>query len=287
MKKIIVIGATGMLGKPVTKQLINAGFDVTLLVRHHNKAKELFPAAKLANGDVFDKSSLVKAFTSQEIVYLNLSVAQTSKKSQPQPEREGIDNIIAAAKEAGIKRIAYLSSLVHFYNGTNNFNWWAFAIKSSAIEKIKSSGIPYSIFYPSTFMETFPYQMLMGKKIALMGKSQMPMWFIAADDYGQQVAKSFSITENENKEYNIQGLHAYTMDEAGKIFIDNYKKAKLKTMTAPMGVVKFFGNFIQKANYGWHICEALNKYPEKFVSQPTWNELGTPTTLLADYAASL
>jgi hypothetical protein len=32
MKKITVIGATGMIGIPVTKELINAGFDVTALV---------------------------------------------------------------------------------------------------------------------------------------------------------------------------------------------------------------------------------------------------------------
>jgi hypothetical protein len=34
------------------------------------------------------------------------------------------------------------------------------------------------------------------------------------------------------------------------------------------------GIFIQRFNYGWHICEALNKYPEKMDSQQTWNELG-------------
>lgn len=236
---------------------------------------------------MFDKESLVKAFTGEDIVYLNLSVAQSAKQSQPQPEREGIDNILAAAKEAGIKRIAYLSSLVHFYNGTNNFRWWAFDIKQAAIEKIKSAGIPYSIFYPSTFMETFPFQMMMGKKIALMGKSKMPMWFIASDDYAKQVAYSFTISGYENKEYIIQGQHAYKFDEASKIFIDNYSKAQLKIMKAPMGIIKFMGNFIQKMNYGWHICEALNKYPEKFESQQTWNELGTPTTHLADYAKNL
>ena len=55
MKKIIVIGATGMLGKPVTKQLINAGFDVTLMARNASKTKELFPEAKIVEGNVFDK----------------------------------------------------------------------------------------------------------------------------------------------------------------------------------------------------------------------------------------
>lgn len=285
--KILFIGGTGMLGKPVAKELIAAGFDLTLLARDENKMQQLYPAVKIINGNVFDKGSLVKAFSGQDAVYLNLSINQPSKNRQPQTEREGINNIIAAAKETGIKRLAYLSSLVHFYQGMNGFDWWAFRIKNEAIQKIKDSGIPYTIFYPSTFMETYPYQILIGKKVAQMGQSLMPMWFIAGSDYGKQVARSFQIAGNENKEYPVQGPDGYTFEEASKIFIENYQKAKLKTMKAPMGLMKFLGAFSQKINYGWHICEALNKYPEKFESQQTWNELGKPVITLAEYAKSL
>ena len=285
--KILFIGATGMLGKPVAEQLIQSGFDVTLLARDTAKAQTLFPKAKVVKGDVFDKSTLLKAFAQMDAVYMNLSVEQSSKEKDPQAEREGIDNIISTAKETGIKKLAYLSSLVHFYEGMNGFSWWAFRNKNSAVEKIKVSGILFTIFYPSTFMETFPYQMMRGNKVALLGKSIAPMWFIAAADYAMQVAKSFEISGNENKEYNIQGLEAFTFEEAAKVFIANYKKAKLSTMSLPFGLIKFLGNFIQKFSYAWHICEALNKYPEKMDSQPTWDELGKPVTRLADYAKSL
>lgn len=285
--KILFIGATGMLGKPVAAELMRSGFDVTLLARDLSKAKALFPSAKLVQGDVFDRSTLVKAFAQMDAVYMNLSVLQSSKEKQPQQEREGVDNIIAAAKETGVKRLACLSSLVHFYEGMNGFSWWAFRIKHSAVEKIKAAGIPYTIFYPSTFMETFPYQMMRGNKIALLGKSIAPMWFIAAADYAKQVARSFEIAGNNNKEYNIQGTEAFTFDEAAKIFIKNYQKAKLSTMRLPFGLVKFIGSFVQQLNYAWHICEALNKYPEKMDSQQTWNELGKPVTRLADYTKSL
>jgi uncharacterized protein YbjT (DUF2867 family) len=285
--KILFIGATGMLGKPVAAQLIQSGFDVTLLARDEAKAQKLFPLAKVVVGNVFDRSTLLHAFEQVDTVYLNLSIEQSSREKDPHAEREGIDNIISAAKEKGVKRLAYLSSLVHFYEGMNGFSWWAFRNKLSAVEKIKASGIPYSIFYPSTFMETFPYQMMQGKKIAMLGRSVAPMWFIAAADYALQVARSFEIAGNENKEYTIQGPEAFTFDEAAKIFIDNYSKAKLSMMRLSIGLVKFLGNFVKKYNYGWHICEALNKYPEKMDSQPTWDELGKPTTRLADYAKSL
>lgn len=285
--KILFIGATGMLGKPVAAQLIRSGFDLTLLARDEAKARSLFPATKVVRGDVFDRSSLINAFAQTDLVYLNLSVHQSSREKDPQPEKEGIDNIIAAAKETGVKRLAYLSSLVHFYEGMNGFSWWAFRNKNSAVQKIKDSGIPYTIFYPSTFMETIPYQMMQGNKVGILGRSEMPMWFIAASDYANQVARSFEIAGNENKEYTIQGPEALRSDEAAKIFLANYKKTKLSILKAPMWIMKFLGIFIQRFNYGWHICEALNKYPEKMDSQQTWNELGKPVTRLADYAKSL
>ena len=276
-----------MLGKPVTKELVKTGFDVKILTRNIPKMQELFPSIKNVGGDVFDRKSLANAMEGREIVYVNLSIQQDSKKTDPQQEKEGVDNIIAAARETGIKRIAYLSSLIKNYNGMKGFSWWAFDIKESAINKIKNSGIPFTIFYPSTFMETFPFQMIRGNKIMMIGQSVAPMWFIAAEDYARQVAKSFQLDDSENKEYAVQGPEPFTFDEAARIIIKNHSKSNLKVMKAPMAILKFLGLFNPRLNYGTNICDALNKYPEKFESEKTWQELGKPSITLADYAKSL
>jgi hypothetical protein len=55
-------------------------------------------------------------------------------------------------KALKIKRIAYLSSLLHFYQGINNFDWWIFRIKQKAMQKVKYSGIVYTIFYTSAII---------------------------------------------------------------------------------------------------------------------------------------
>ena len=286
MQKILFIGASGMLGKPVALELMRAGFPVTFLARDVEKMQKLFPNATIVKGDVFDLASLEAAMTGQEIVYLNLSVAQSSKKNEPQPEREGINNIIEAAKKTSVKRIVYLSSLIKNYEGMNGFNWWAFQIKQAAVNAIKKSGLNYSIFYPSTFMECLDKQMLQGTRIMLAGKSEAPMWFIAAKDYGVQVAWAMKKAGDTNQEYVVQGLEAYTSDEAAKVFIENVK-SKIKIMRAPIAPLKYLGIFNQRMNYAYHICEALNKYPEKFESENTWNDLGKPSTTLAEYIASL
>lgn len=276
-----------MLGKPVTRELIKTGFDVKILTRNIPKMQQLFPTVEKVGGDVFDRKSLVNAMEGRDIVYINLSIQQDSKKTDPQQEKEGVDNIIAAARETGIKRLAYLSSLIKNYNGVKGFSWWAFDIKESAINKIKNSGIPFTIFYPSTFMETFPFQMIRGNKIMMIGQSVAPMWFIAGEDYAKQVAKSFQLAGMDNKEYPVQGPEPFTFDEAARVMIKNYSKSNLKVMKAPMAILKFLGLFNPRLNYGTNICDALNKYPEKFESEKTWQELGKPSITLADYAKSL
>ncbi len=286
MKNVLFIGASGMLGQPVALELLRAGFDLTLFGRDTEKLKKFFPNTSSIKGDVFDKSSLEQAMKDQEIIYLNLSINQSLGKSGFHSEREGINNIIAAAQTAAVKRICYISSLIKNYHGMNGFNWWAFDIKHAAVDRIKSSGIPYSIFHPSTFMETLDKQMMQGSRLMLAGKSEAPMWFIAAKDYGMQVAWALKKAGENNQEYNVQGLEPFTFDEAAKIFVSNTKK-KIKVFKAPLTPIKLLGKFHQRMNYAANIIEALNKYPEKFESENTWNDLGKPSITLAQYSASL
>ncbi|GGD51945.1 hypothetical protein GCM10011514_15230 [Emticicia aquatilis] len=288
MKKILIIGSTGLLGKPVTKALITAGFELTLLVRSTDLATELFPTTKIIKGDINNRADIETAMQGQDAVFLNLSVKQTEKPNEFHPEGEGLDSILTVAQKLKIKRIAYLSSLVHLYQGMNDFDWWVFRIKQEAVQKIKNSGIVYTIFYPSIFMESIIHQSKQGSMIALGGKSEYAMYYVAAEDYARQVAKSFEVLkENENRDFVIQGLEAFTQDKAAETFIQHYKKEKLRTMWAPMFVMKIMGKFSQKFDYGYHIVEALNKYPEKFEAQSTWDLLGKPSITLKDFAESL
>lgn len=276
-----------MIGKPVTHALIDAGFAVSLLARDPKKAATLFPGAHIIKGDVFDPISLMLAFEGQDAVYISLSPPRTARPHHRMPEREGIDNIVAVAQRTGIKRLALLSSLVQNYNGTDGFHWWIFDIKLAAVEKIKQSGIPYTIFYPSTFMESFDQLLLIGHHILLAGHSEAPMYFIAAADYAQQVARSFAVSSTDNQEYAIQGPTAYTWQQGAAQFIQHYPHQRLRALTMPLGLFRAMGRLLPLVDYGAKISEALNKYPERFESAPTWQALGKPVTTVAAYAAQL
>jgi uncharacterized protein YbjT (DUF2867 family) len=286
LKKIAVIGATGMIGKPVTQQLIKAGFDISILARNTQKATKEFPGTKVIEADVFDPLGLLKALEGQDAVYINLSPPRNASRSSIMTEREGINNIVDAAKHLQLKRIILLSSLVQNYNGMNGFKWWIFDIKEEAVKKVKASGIPYTIFYPSTFMETIPRDLIKGNKMMLTTGSVARMWMITAGDFAKQVARALQIAEGKNQEYNVQGPEPFTWDECAKVLLRNSRR-KLSVLKAPIGMLKVMGYLVPSMNYGWHICEALNKYPEKFDSEITWRELGRPEITLEQFAKSM
>ncbi len=282
MKKITVIGATGMIGVPVTKQLVKAGFEVTALVRNIEKAKKLFPdGVKFVKGDLDDTKSLAEALKDADGLYVNISTTDKHKENEFNPETGGIDNILAIAKQSNIKQIAYLSSfLARNYQG----DWWVMNSKKESIAKVKKSGMPYTIFYPSNFMENFNGGMKQGKKINTIGKSTEKAWFISADDFGKQVANSFNIESALNKEYPVQGLESFTMDEAAKIFATNYNKEKLTAGNLPMGLAKFLSIFIAPLKFVVKLMAVMNANKETFEAQKTWEELGKPEITLAKFA---
>lgn len=281
MKKVLVIGATGMLGNPVTKQLIKAGFDVSVMGRNEKALRESFSEASVFRGDLKNKADLRAAMLGQDVIYLSLSVLQTQKESDWLTEREGLQNVIEIAREIKLPRITFLSSLVMNYQGMNGFDWWVFRVKQNAVQLIKESGIPYSIYYPSTFMESYSLQII-GNFILEAGKSNHKMYFIAAEDYGNQVATDLKNDSTANREFSIQGQEAFTYNEANKVFAQNASK-KLFILYTPMWVMKLGSFVVQQANYAYHILKAINNYPEKFESEKTWLRLGKPTITVSQF----
>ena len=286
-KNIAIIGGTGMLGLPVAEELITAGFNVTALVRNKAKAERLLPkSVNIIVVELHDKTGLTNALKGMDDVYLNLSVSPAEKKSDFHPEKEGLANVIAAVKKNKIKRIGYLSSIIS--RDYNDIDWWVFDIKREAISTIKKSGVSYSIFYPSTFMESLNNTFIQGNKINIVGKPLYKNWWISGEDYGRQVARSFEILkEGENREYTIQGTEALMMDEAVEIFVKHYKKQSLKIGKAPLGLLKFIGIFNPQLKYVSNILEVINNCNEKFDAQKTWEELGKPRLTVLEYTKGL
>src|SRR5204862_3716391 len=98
ISKVAFIGITGMLGRPVAKELISAGFEVTGLVRRSTKNQP--PAgAKVLEGDIRNPPDVNQLLAGKDAVYINLSVQPTERKDDWHSEVDGMKIILEAAKQ--------------------------------------------------------------------------------------------------------------------------------------------------------------------------------------------
>ncbi len=285
IRQVAVVGATGMLGKHVTNRLVQQGYSVTAVVRNMLKGQQLLNSkVHLQKGDLSDPGSLLTAFRDVDYLYLNLSTGPYEKDADFRTEIEGLKNAIKAAKQAQIKRIAYLSSLVKDYEGNG---WWVFDYKREAVRILREADIPVTIFYPSNFYENLAELQIRGNRVLLAGEQTTKSCWIGTEDYARMVGEAFRQQHDEDREYAVQGPEAMNMDEAIDLFIQNYSSKNLKKTRVPMQVFKILKPFSKTLDFQYHILDAINHYDEKFVSERTWDEFGKPQQTLADWAKQI
>ncbi|MBY4897101.1 SDR family oxidoreductase [Cupriavidus sp. AU9028] len=136
---ILVTGATGTVGRQVVEQLVLRGADVRALVRDPAKA-EFRAGVAVVQGDLLDVDSVRRAFSGISTLFLLNAVV---------PD-EFTQALIAlnVAREAGIKRVVYLS-VIH---SDRYVNVPHFAGKFGVERMIETMGVPATILRPAYFM---------------------------------------------------------------------------------------------------------------------------------------
>jgi uncharacterized protein YbjT (DUF2867 family) len=280
MRKIAVIGATGMLGIPVATALIEAGFEVTALARNPQAARRLLPAGvSIVEADVRDEASLRRGLEGQEGLHLNLSIAPSERRSDFHTEQQGLEHILSAARATGIARIGYVSAMIE----DSDSDWWVLEVWRGALARIKSSGIPYTIFYPSNLMETIAQRHMVGGVLLLAGTSHYCNYWIAGRDFARQVARSFAIAEAADREYFIQGPEAMTYEEAAQRYARALPNGP-RIVRVPLAVFYILGAFSQSMHFNARILSAVLRYPEEFKAAQAWHDLGKPTMTIEEFA---
>ncbi len=117
MKKILVIGASGFVGKHVAKALLADGYSVRCLARNPAKVQDLAAAGcKIVQGDISDLASIQDAVEAMDAVYISihtLSAQHTNTAAQNfmDVEMNGLQNIVTACKTHGVRRLIYVTFL--------------------------------------------------------------------------------------------------------------------------------------------------------------------------------
>lgn len=112
--KIIITGSLGNISKPLAKELIQKGHDVTVITSSTERQKEIETlGAKAAIGSVEDLSFLTQTFTGADAVYCMIPRANYF---DPNLDLDAFTSKIGstyaeAIQQSGVKRIVFLSSI--------------------------------------------------------------------------------------------------------------------------------------------------------------------------------
>jgi uncharacterized protein YbjT (DUF2867 family) len=207
---VLVVGAAGMLGTPVARRLATDGHRVRVMSRNRERVAAHFGEGyEPVGGDVEDAELLRDAMAGCTAVHLNLSGG-----ADWDLERRGAETASKVAAELGIRRLTIISGA-----STCEENAWFPGTKAKleAERAIVASGVPYTIFRCTMFMELLP-KMVRDGRAMIMGRQPTPWRWIAADDYAAMVSRALETPESAGKTLYVYGPEALTFEEAMKIY---------------------------------------------------------------------
>jgi uncharacterized protein YbjT (DUF2867 family) len=199
--KVLVVGATGTLGREVVAQLVKAGHEVRAFTRRPSATDIPGPPnIKLVRGDLVDRGSIVRACQGTDAVLATAhSLLGTGEHNSRAVDDLGHRALIDAAKDSGVKRFVYLSARGATPEHPVDF----FRTKARIESYLKASGLSFSILRPSPFMETHIHGML-GKGLlergsaTIYGAGRNAINFVSARDVATIALMSLNnLTANE------------------------------------------------------------------------------------------
>lgn len=114
--RVLITGANGHIGANTVRELLNRGHEVVAFVREGADLRGLDGLdVNYAYGDVMDQGTLMRAADGSDVIVHSAAVYRWWAKDPEeirQPALVGTRNIVQAAKQAGVKRLVYTSSVV-------------------------------------------------------------------------------------------------------------------------------------------------------------------------------
>jgi uncharacterized protein YbjT (DUF2867 family) len=217
LTNILVAGATGYLGKYITKELSNRGFYIKVLVRNHEKFKRLkIQVDGVIQAEVTDKSSLQDCCKNIDVVISSVGITkQKDGLNYMDVDYQANLNLLDQAKKSGVKKFIYLSVL----NGEKLRSLKICEEKEKFVDELKSSGLDYCIIRPNGFFSDMTnfYNMAKKGRIYLFGDGNQQ----ANPIHGEDLAKvCVTAIESNDKEIEAGGPETLTQIEIAKLAFD-------------------------------------------------------------------
>jgi uncharacterized protein YbjT (DUF2867 family) len=216
---ILVTGGTGFVGPHVVHALRARELPVRMLVRDTRRGTRAAAwGAELAVGDVTDPASLRAAMAGVDTVVHLVAIIKGSRADFDRVMAEGTRNLVAAAKEAGVRRFVLMSALGVNEQTKNAVPY--FAAKWEMEQAVKESGIEHVIFRPSFVfgkdggaLPTFVRLARFAPVTPIVGSGTLRLQPIWVEDVAEHFARAIDLGPAANRTFELGGPDAPTWNE--------------------------------------------------------------------------
>lgn len=255
---ILVVGATGTLGRQIVRQATAMGYPVRCTVRNVRRAAFLREwGAELVYADLKSPETLPNALKGITVII----DAATLRPEEELSKLEEVDLVgkfalIKAAQLAGIKRYIFFS-----ISNSASYPYIPLMNAKSRVEKaLQSSGLPFTIFQLSGF-----YQGLIGQ-YAVSILDQQTVWttkdastipYMDTQDVAKFCLKSLILEETVNKTYNLGGSKRWSSAEIISL-CEKLSGLKAEVSFIPLILLSFLRQITAFSKWSWAITDRLS-----------------------------
>ena len=247
--KVLVIGGTGFVGPAIVQALVDAGHTVRVLERKQGRSAGL-PSQEAVLGDVTDPASLQRATEGQEVVVHLVALLAGPPEEFQRVMEQGTRDLVAAAKEAGVRRFVLMSALgvdeqtkdlVPYYHA-----------KWEMEQTVQGSGLEHVIFRPSFIFGTGGGALQQFARIAklapvtpIVGPGTQRIQPIWIEDLAAYFAAGIDKPEAAGRTFELGGPDTVTWNEFWSLLKSTLGKRR-PSIHVPFGLMRIQAAVLEK-----------------------------------------
>jgi uncharacterized protein YbjT (DUF2867 family) len=242
--RVFITGATGFVGPAVANAIVDAGHEVRVLERKPGAWREAGIRCMAAvQGDVTDSETIRRAVRDIDVVVHLVAIRQGKPEQFERVMIGGTRNLLAAAKEAGVRRFVLMSALgvneqtkdlVPYYKS-----------KWTEEQETKASGLEHVIFRPSFIfgrdggiLPTFKKLAKLAPVTGIIGSGEQKIQPIWVDDVGAYYAQAIDKPEAANRTFELGGPEVVSWNEFWQRLRTVLGIRRRPTMHLPTGLMR-------------------------------------------------
>ena len=253
---LLIIGATGTLGRQIVLQALTKGYQVRCLVRNFRKANFLKEwGAELVYGDLSRPETIPLCLKGISAIIDASTSRPNELDSLKKVDWDGKLYLIEAAKAANIQRFVFFSA----QNVEQFPNIPLMKLKYGIENKLKQSELPYTIFRLTGF-----YQGLI-EQYAIPILENLPIWvtnentsvsYMDTQDIAKFCLRSLQLPQTINQTFFLSGLKGWVSSEIINL-CEQLAGQSAKVQKVPPFILKLVSNFFGFFEWGENISDRL------------------------------